>query len=68
MEDWLVRHMHAVLIGVEILWVAGFLSIFVVYFLIKRRVRAEKRSAALRAAGAGESASASSRESDERPP
>ena len=66
MEDWVVRHMHMVLIGIEILWVAGFLSIFVVYFLIKRRVRAEKRAAALRAAGAGESAPA--RERDEGPP
>lgn len=45
MDDWLARHMHAVLIGVEILWVAGFLAVFVVYFLIKRRVRADKRAA-----------------------
>jgi hypothetical protein len=45
MEDWIVRHMHAVLIGIEVLWVGGFLSIFVLYFLIKRRVRARKRAA-----------------------
>ena len=46
MDDWLTRHMHAVLVGVEILWVAGVLAIFVVYFMIKRRVRANKRAAA----------------------
>ena len=45
MEDWLVRHMHGVLIGIEVLWVAGFLFIFVLYFMIKRRIRARKGSA-----------------------
>jgi hypothetical protein len=46
MDDWLDGHMHAILVGVEILWVAGFLAIFVVYFMIRRRVRADKRAAA----------------------
>jgi hypothetical protein len=67
MEDWVVKHMHAVLIGIEILWVAGFLSIFVVYFLIKRRLRADKRAAALRAGDLSESAPPLSGERNEKP-
>ena len=39
MDDWLTRHMHGVLVTVEILWVAGFLAVFVVYFVIKHRLR-----------------------------
>ena len=36
MEDWVHAHAHGVLLGIEILWVGGFLAIFVLYFLIKR--------------------------------
>ena len=43
MDDWLTKHMHGVLVTVEILWVSGFLAVFVVYFVIKYRLR-RKRS------------------------
>jgi heme/copper-type cytochrome/quinol oxidase subunit 2 len=42
MEDWLIKHMHGVLVTIEILWVAGFLVVFVVYFIIKYRLRHKK--------------------------
>lgn len=45
MDDWLIRHMHGVLLWIEVLWVAGFLAIFVLYFVIKHRVRAARRDA-----------------------
>lgn len=68
MDDWLNRHMHSVLVGVEILWVAGFLAIFVVYFMIKRRVRANKRAADRQAAEkGGDGAPPSPGEGDEKP-
>jgi len=67
MDDWLVKHMHAVLMGIEILWVAGFLSIFVVYFLIKRRVRANKRASAEQAPTDRDSAADVSGERKDRP-
>lgn len=38
------RHMHGVLVAIEIFWVAGFLAIFVVYFLVKAHFRAKKRT------------------------
>jgi len=43
MDDWLVKHMHGVLVTVEILWVGGFLAVFVVYFVIKYRLKRNKR-------------------------
>lgn len=46
LDEWLTKNMSSVLVVVEILWVAGFLAVFVVYFLVKRRVRADKRKAA----------------------
>ncbi len=42
MEDWLIKHMHGVLVTIEILWVSGFLAVFVVYFIIKHRVKRKK--------------------------
>lgn len=42
MDDWLTRHMHGVLIAVEVLWVGGFLAIFVLYFYIKSRLKHKK--------------------------
>ena len=42
MDDWLIEHMHGVLVTIEILWVSGFLAVFVVYFIIKYRLRRKK--------------------------
>ena len=42
MDDWLTKHMHVVLVTIEILWVSGFLAVFVVYFIIKYRLRRNK--------------------------
>lgn len=42
MDDWLTKHMHGVLLTIEILWVSGFLAIFVLYFVLKNRVRRKK--------------------------
>lgn len=42
MEEWMLAHMEGVLIAVEILWVAGFLAVFVIYFLIQRRLRKQR--------------------------
>ena len=42
MDGWLGKHMHGVLLTVEVLWIGGFLAIFVVYFIIKRRLRRNK--------------------------
>jgi heme/copper-type cytochrome/quinol oxidase subunit 2 len=42
MDDWLIKHMHGVLVTVEILWVGGFLAVFVVYFVIKYRLKRNK--------------------------
>ena len=45
MDDWLTRHMHGVLLTIEVLWVSGFLMVFVVYFIIKYRLRRKKAQA-----------------------
>ena len=42
MDGWLGKHMHGVLIAVEILWVSGFLAIFVLYFIVKNRMKRKK--------------------------
>ena len=48
LEDWVLAHMHGVLIGIEIMWVGGFLAVFVVYFVIWRGIK--KKAAAQKAA------------------
>lgn len=45
LEDWMLEHMHGVLIGVEIMWVGGFLAVFVVYFWIWRGIQKKKKAA-----------------------
>jgi hypothetical protein len=45
-DRWFQAHMHGVLWVIEVLWVAGFLAIFVFYFIIKRRLRKKKMEAA----------------------
>ncbi|TPW15657.1 MAG: hypothetical protein FD130_1162 [Halothiobacillaceae bacterium] len=48
MEEWMRAHMHSILLGIEIIWVSGFLAVFVIYFLIKRWISKSKgRSDAL---------------------
>ena len=42
LEDWVLEHMHEVLIGIEIMWVGGFLAVFVVYFVIWRGIQKKK--------------------------
>lgn len=42
-EDWVHEHAFGVLLGVEILWVSGFLAVFVLYFLLKRWVKKQPK-------------------------
>ena len=42
MDAWLKANMHDVLIGIEIVWVGGFLAVFVIYFLIWRGIKKRK--------------------------
>lgn len=42
-DDWLHAHAHGMLWAIEVMWVAGFLMVFVVYFLVKRQVNKKKR-------------------------
>jgi len=44
-EDWVHDHAFGVLLGVEILWVGGFLAVFVLYFLLKRWVKKQAKPA-----------------------
>ncbi len=43
--NWVLEHMHGVLIGIEIMWVGGFLAVFVVYFWIWRGIHKKKKAA-----------------------
>ena len=45
LEGWMLEHMHGVLIGIEIMWVGGFLAVFVVYFWIWRGIQKKKKAA-----------------------
>ncbi len=42
MNEWLESHIHGTLIVIEVLWVAGFFAVFVIYFLVKRHVKTQK--------------------------
>jgi len=39
MHSWVDSHMSSILIAIEVLWVAAFLLVFVIYFVIRKRVR-----------------------------
>lgn len=43
MIDWVHQHAFGVLLTIEILWVAGFLAVFVVYFFIRRRLKKQPK-------------------------
>jgi beta-lactamase regulating signal transducer with metallopeptidase domain len=43
-------HMSGVLWAVEVLWVAGFLAVFVFYLILKRRIKKKKAAAEANAA------------------
>jgi len=43
MEDWIHAHAHGVLLGIEVMWVGGFLAVFVVYFFIRRWVKRQPK-------------------------
>jgi Na+/melibiose symporter-like transporter len=45
-DDWMHAHMGSVLWMVEVFWVAGFLAVFVCYFMIKRRIKKKKTATA----------------------
>jgi len=45
-DDWMHAHMSSVLWMVEVFWVAGFLAVFVFYFMIKRRIKKKKAAIA----------------------
>jgi hypothetical protein len=47
-DNWIHAHAHGVLWAIEVMWVAGFLAIFVVYFVIKHRIKKKKAEAALK--------------------
>lgn len=36
LEQWVEENIMGVLIAIQIMWVGGFLAIFVLYFLVKR--------------------------------
>jgi hypothetical protein len=46
-DGWIRAHAHGLLWAIEVLWVAGFLAVFVVYFVIKHRIKKKKAAAAL---------------------
>ena len=41
-EGWMVKNMESILWVIEILWVGGVAAIFVVYFVIKWRIKHKK--------------------------
>lgn len=43
MIDWVHQHAFGVLLTIEILWVAGFLAVFVVYFFVRRRLKKQPK-------------------------
>ncbi len=43
LEDWVHANAHNVLLGIEVMWVGGFLGIFVLYFFIKRWVKKQPK-------------------------
>ena len=43
-EEFLLENMHGVLIFIEVLWVGGFLAIFVIYFLVRRHFKKKRRA------------------------
>ena len=43
MEDWMLDNMHGILIFVEVLWVAGFFSVFILYFFVSRHIRKKRQ-------------------------
>lgn len=43
MRDWLEPHLFGVLLGIEIMWVAGFLAVFVIYFAIRLKIKKDKK-------------------------
>ncbi len=45
-EDFLLDNMHSVLVFIEVLWVGGFLAIFVVYFLIRHHIKKRRQAEA----------------------
>lgn len=46
LEQWVEENIFSVLIAIEIMWVAGFLGIFVAYFWIKWHFAKERRARA----------------------
>lgn len=47
-NDWFHAHAHGILWVIEVMWVAGFLAIFLVYFVVKRRIRKKREASAKR--------------------
>ena len=47
-DDWFHAHAHGLLWAIEVMWVAGFLAIFVVYFVVKHRIKKKKAEAAMK--------------------
>ena len=42
MEDWMLDNMHGILVAIEVLWVSGFLAVFVLYFVIRHKIKKSK--------------------------
>lgn len=43
-EAFLLDNMHEVLVFIEVLWVGGFLAVFVIYFMIRWRIKKRRRN------------------------
>lgn len=48
-EDWIHAHAYGMLWAIEVMWVAGFLAVFVVYFMVKRWIKKKKTDARVNA-------------------
>ncbi len=46
LEQWVEENIFSVLIAIEIMWVGGFLAIFVAYFWVKWHFAKERRARA----------------------
>ena len=44
MNVWVENHMDSILVAIEILWVAAFALVFVIYFVVRSRVKSGKIS------------------------
>jgi uncharacterized membrane protein YdjX (TVP38/TMEM64 family) len=56
LEQWVEENIFGVLLAIEIMWVGGFLAIFVAYFAVKWHFRKARKEKALAEKAAAEKA------------